>query len=513
MAQRQHILRDLQLYVCTFPGCELYESLISKRDEWFQHESQSHRIEWKCGEGDHGQYTDQVSFLHHMKTLHNLNIDTAQSAVFLGMFESREYKQTGTCCLCLREAKNLKTHLAHHLEQIALFALPRENEVPEMNSGVNVRGSSGASSETATHYSGSELAESSDEVAWDGKEDAEILDMQYRDENEDLDEQKVILELTSSDLAFSWSEVYQEMGHFDNEDDQKKLRAFATNSMTSSEPQRETLLAPQESQREGIRRWLSAPDPCLNYQAALRRVCAGTGEWFFETNAYMDWLSKPGSFLWLHGILGCGKTTLSSIIIQRTIKHCQARFRSVTLYFYFDHHDVEKQHQKNMMRSLISQLIGTNVDTRYVPHMDMPYVLECLYLSCSNGQGQPAYESLLMALREMLSSFDQIYLVLDALDECLERTELLATIEKLTTWHDMNFHILVTSRRGRDIEDLLEPLIQNGGKVCIDGTSVNEDIRTYIQCRLRTDPHLKRWQRRPEVQQEIEDMLMKGDVM
>ena len=439
-----------------------------------------------------------------MKTLHNINIDTAQSAVFLGMFESREYKQTGTCCLCLREAKNLKTHLAHHLEQIALFALPRDNEVPEMNSGVNVRGSSEASSEETTHDSGSELAESSDGVA--DKEDAEILAMQYRDENVDL----VVLEPTSSDLGFSWSEVYQEIGHFDNEDDRDKLRAFATKSMISSESQRETLLAPQEIQREKIHRWLSAPDPRLNYQAALGRVCAETGEWFFKTNAYLDWVSEPGSFLWLHGILGCGKTTLSSNIIQRMTKHCGPGSGSVTLYFFFDHHDVKKQHQENMIRSLVVQLNGTNVDTRYVPNVDFPYILESLYSSCLDGQRQPAYDSLLAAMHEMLSSFDQTYLVLDALDECLERTELLATIEMLSSWRDVDLHILTTSRIERDIEDLMKPLIKDGGQIHMERDLVNEDIRTYTQYRLRTDRNLKRWRAGPEVHLEIEDRLVEN---
>jgi hypothetical protein len=43
---------------------------------------------------------------------------------------------------------------------------------------------------------------------------------------------------------------------------------------------------------------------------------------------------------------------------------------------------------------------------------------------------------------------------------------------------------------------------------------VNDDIRTYVHKRLRTDQKLKRWQNRSEVQQEIETVLMsKADGM
>lgn len=125
MNVRKHVLQDLQPYVCTFQGCCLSEHMFDKRDEWFQHEMQTHRIEWECGQEGHRRYDDQAAFLDHMSTLDHITLVTAQSRIFLSMFERPRYQQTGICSLCRREAKNLKTHLAHHMEQLALFALPR----------------------------------------------------------------------------------------------------------------------------------------------------------------------------------------------------------------------------------------------------------------------------------------------------------------------------------------------------------------------------------------------------
>lgn len=252
---------------------------------------------------------------------------------------------------------------------------------------------------------------------------------------------------------------------------------------------------------EKIRQWLTAPDPSLNYNRALKDRHVNTGGWFLETNIYLKWLSESGSLLWLYGIPGCGKTILSSTIIQSAVEYCQSRANSIVLYFYFDFNDVEKQRHEKMIRSLIVQMFSQRAS--------ISQALESLYSSCMNGERQPTYETLLQTLRQMLEGFEQIYLVIDALDECEERDELVTGIEELTSWKELNLHILATSRREKDIEESIKSISDDEKRICIHSTLVNADIRAYIQGRLRTDRGLQRWRNKPEVQQEIEDMLMK----
>ena len=241
-----------------------------------------------------------------------------------------------------------------------------------------------------------------------------------------------------------------------------------------------------------IRRWLSAPDPSSNYNKALRSRQGGTGEWFFKTDAYRDWLSKPGYLLWLHGIPGCGKTVLSSTIIQKTDDYCRHRSGLLILYFYFDFNDIEKQQYEKMIRSLIVQLFAQCVN--------IPPILESLYSSCMNGQRQPAYDSLLSTLHTMMRDFRDTYLVLDALDECSKRKELLLCTEELAGWRDLNLHILTTSRREKDIEDSMEPLVDDQRRICIQSALVDSDIRAYVHSRLQVDRDLRRWRDKPKVQ-------------
>lgn len=52
-----------------------------------------------------------------------------------------------------------------------------------------------------------------------------------------------------------------------------------------------------------------------------------------------------------------------------------------------------------------------------------------------------------------------MYLVLDALDECITRSTLLKGLEEMDHWDLPNLHILVTSREETDIEDSLGCLV------------------------------------------------------
>ena len=91
----------------------------------------------------------------------------------------------------------------------------------------------------------------------------------------------------------------------------------------------------------------------------------------------------------------------------------------------------------------------------------------------------------------MLQGFQHSYVILDALDECEPREDLLLWIEEVTSWKLSNLHILATSREEKVINDYLDPLITE--KICIQGALVTPDIRTHIQERLRNDRDLREW--------------------
>jgi hypothetical protein len=260
-------------------------------------------------------------------------------------------------------------------------------------------------------------------------------------------------------------------------------------------------------QREIIK-WLSAPDPSTNYNKALEQRYEGSGLWFLESDAFAKWKTRRNSFLWLHGIPGCGKTILSSAIIKNLDSILASQ---PLLYFYFDFNDSNKQTLESMLSSLISQLCYKRIETSQQ--------LGSLFSSCGDGHRQPTSESLCKTLLDMIEQVKEVWLVLDALDECSTRkgksTEgLLSWIREVLQSEQRNVHLLITSRPEQDIESGIMEFAHNDDIVPIQSSLISDDIRAYIRTRVREDNGLKRWRLQPEVQNKIETRLMeKADGM
>jgi len=107
-------------------------------------------------------------------------------------------------------------------------------------------------------------------------------------------------------------------------------------------------------------------------------------------------------------------------------------------------------------------------------------------------------------LKSILGLFPKTYIILDALDECTDREELLVLIEEINRWGAVQ--ILATSRKEKDIEEALHPLVTC--QICIQDAQIDNDIKLYIRHRLQNDSKLKKWPLK--VQREIEESLMAG---
>ena len=250
--------------------------------------------------------------------------------------------------------------------------------------------------------------------------------------------------------------------------------------------------------KEQIFQWLNAPDPASNHKKASQERQPHTGTWFLESQQYEAW--KRGSIrsIWLYGITGCGKTVLSSSIINDIRSHCEDKTGSACAYFYFDFRDERKQQPENLIRSILHQLLAARPD--------VPVELNNLFIRCHEGSQLPTCDDMILVLRSVITRFTQVYIVVDALDESQDREILLAMIEELDSWQPIGLSFLLTSRQEKDIEAMLIPII--GHESSVQGVSVDHDIRTHLQERMEYDTKLKRWPL--DVRKEIEETLMKN---
>jgi len=187
----------------------------------------------------------------------------------------------------------------------------------------------------------------------------------------------------------------------------------------------------------------------------------------------------------------------SSAIVHNVMQYCQSHGAFAMGYFYFDFSDPEKQRHENLVRSLIVQFSARA--------SKVPEALETLYSQNKDGQTQPSTDALIAVLEIIFQAFDQSFIIIDALDECSDRQELLSFINGIIDWKVGKLHILATSRKETDISEVLDPLITE--QISIQNL-VNADIRLYVQERLRNDTKLKKWP--DKIRMEIETTLMDG---
>ncbi|KAN0141750.1 hypothetical protein V8E53_000212 [Lactarius tabidus] len=235
-----------------------------------------------------------------------------------------------------------------------------------------------------------------------------------------------------------------------------------------------------ESRKE-LRQWIAAPDPSSNLYTASDAHHEGTAAWCTEGKTFADWM-ESGSFLWIHGKPGSGKTILSSVIVRHIEK--LPNVKSVLLaYFYFDFKDEGKKDSRALLSSLLNQLSNQSDQFRDV--------LRGLYSEHEDGSKIPHNDALLRCLKDMLTIARSvpIYLVLDALDECpndsgelpsrSRRGKVLSLVEELVKLRLPNLHLCITSRPEVDIRTIVKPLATQEISLH-DESGQNRDINAYV---------------------------------
>lgn len=247
-----------------------------------------------------------------------------------------------------------------------------------------------------------------------------------------------------------------------------------------------------------LKTWLSPPDPSTNRNAAKEKRQEGTGNWFVTSTAFLEWKSGSRQHLWLHGLAGCGKTVLTSTVLDHL--HNARSDSCVCVDFFFDFREINKQYLDNLLRSLAFQLYSQCPDARKD--------LNTLFTSCDDGQKQPATASLSKTIHAMIQHPQKLWIILDALDECATRAELLDWMKTLASPELTHVHLIATSRREEELESGLGSWIYNDNMIPIDRDSVNEDIRSYVKARLHSSKDFqRRWSSTPSVLEEIESVI------
>jgi hypothetical protein len=215
-----------------------------------------------------------------------------------------------------------------------------------------------------------------------------------------------------------------------------------------------------------------------------------------DSSLYPSWFRKDCPFV---RVTSC-RTILfsllilstSSSIIEEVRDMCQMGLATMSI-FYFDFRDGGKREARHLLLSILTQLSGQS--DQYSK------ILSSLFSNHGRGYLQPSEDALLECLKSMLKlpGQSQLYLIIDALDECpdhsglpTQRERVLAILEDLGRLQLPHLHFCITSRLLNDIRSVLEPLaVHNVSLRAQAGQS--QDILNYINHFVCSDPSVRRW--------------------
>jgi hypothetical protein len=110
-------------------------------------------------------------------------------------------------------------------------------------------------------------------------------------------------------------------------------------------------------------------------------------------------------------------------------------------------------------------------------------------------------------LQKVLLLYGQVYLVLDALDECAETSVLTKVVKRLVEGNGDRVHLLVTSRNENCLRGL-HGSFTDCIEINFENDDARSDLRVFIQDTITNDTELGSWS--TDVQEEIRDALVAG---
>ena len=138
---RKHVLQDLEPYICTFSSCGL--ETFRSQHAWFEHELLIHRSRWVCSKCS-AVFQSSHDLKEHVNQHHNGLVSKQQLSAFIDQskrtvesirssecpFCDDSWARADLSSSCGDEAVSVnpdqfRRHVGKHLEQVALFSLPR----------------------------------------------------------------------------------------------------------------------------------------------------------------------------------------------------------------------------------------------------------------------------------------------------------------------------------------------------------------------------------------------------
>lgn len=221
-----------------------------------------------------------------------------------------------------------------------------------------------------------------------------------------------------------------------------------------------------------IANWLSSVNYNLQQAEHSEARHSGACQWFIDLPQFQDWLIGDEQTLFCHGIPGAGKT----ILVSEIVDVLQTKFRNDSsigiAYIYCEFKLRDEQDAGQLLVNLLKQLV--------LNRHSAPESVQVLYDHYKDRSENLPINGIQTTLTSVISTFSQVYIVIDALDELqppIGNTQSFLSI-LLDIQSETGSKLIVTSRR--------IPTIEKYFKHCahVEIQAHSRDIELYVESEI-----------------------------
>ena len=201
------------------------------------------------------------------------------------------------------------------------------------------------------------------------------------------------------------------------------------------------------------------------------KCCANTGGWISNEQHLKDWECRkdPTMALWLKGGVGVGKSVALATLVSRLRSDAE----KITLYHFCSGGQVKPN---EVFASILHQLLLKEPDL--LPHVYWEYF---------HGQKFQTFSGALASALS-LTRFKEVFIILDALDECDDPdNSIIQTLSHLTLSPNSFLKVLISSRPDKSvIGTCLSSAPIKSRTIELQASFVEQDIDSYITKELNS---------------------------
>lgn len=207
---------------------------------------------------------------------------------------------------------------------------------------------------------------------------------------------------------------------------------------------------------------------------------------------FRQWYESQVPVLSIYGKPGCGKSFLSSAIVEE-LTALRANYSDLAVgYFHFKHNDKEKSSSLGLVKSLVLQFMHEHEIVSLLTEIYARSVHE-------NATSQTLCTPLWSVLAQIISKFSRSLLIIDAIDECQDTISCIRSLLHLATKSlgseetkgRPELKVVLVSRMTDEIsKELANTHVLSHS---IQNEDIQQDIGLYVTSILEESPRLKRF--------------------